>query len=341
MTNANEISITAVIPAYNCDAWIARSIDSVLNQTHPVDEVIVVDDGSTDGTAEVIKAYGDRVRYLYQANAGVSAARNAGIQAATGNWIAFLDADDEWLPDKIKRQTDLLTRHPDLMWTTGNFIKCLCEEKRRGAHTPRKRCQQYLNSKEYFESYFRAIQWYQWGHTDCMVIRKSVFEQVGNFQPDLSLGEDVDLWLRIAYRYPAVGFSAEPLAVYHLSSEDSLMKKSRSENHYADFIQRHLDLAQQAAVSEAFQPAASFIAKRWIRGLLFEDGKSEIRAIIKRFPGLFSGFYRKIVYLLTVCPHVSTGVFRVVSKIVRTLKLRRHVTSPPRTVTKEEKANGS
>ncbi|MHC5139531.1 MAG: glycosyltransferase family 2 protein, partial [Planctomycetota bacterium] len=108
MTETEKLTISAVIPAYNAAKYIARSIDSVLAQTHPVDEIVIVDDGSTDNTAAIIKDYGDKVRYIHQPNAGVSAARNTGIEAATGNWIAFLDADDEWLPEKIKRQVENL-----------------------------------------------------------------------------------------------------------------------------------------------------------------------------------------------------------------------------------------
>ncbi|MFZ9033203.1 MAG: glycosyltransferase family 2 protein, partial [Anaerohalosphaeraceae bacterium] len=125
MANTEKLKISAVIPAYNAEKYIARSINSVLNQTCPVDEIIVVDDGSTDSTAEVIKSYGGKVRYIHQQNAGVSAARNTGIQAATCEWVAFLDADDEWLPEKIERQVENIKNNPHLVRTTGNYIECL------------------------------------------------------------------------------------------------------------------------------------------------------------------------------------------------------------------------
>ena len=141
----NDITISVVIPAYNCERYITRSIDSVLAQTRPVDEIIIVDDGSSDNTGEVVKRYGGKVRYIRQENAGASVARNTGIEAATGDWIAFLDGDDEWLPDKIKHQTELLSRNPNLVWVTGNYMECLCEEKRSGIHTPPARCIHYLN----------------------------------------------------------------------------------------------------------------------------------------------------------------------------------------------------
>ena len=102
------MKISVVIPAYNAAAWIRRAVNSVLSQTRPADEIIVVDDGSTDGTGDIVRMYDGRVRLLQQANAGAAAARNTGILAATGDWIAFLDADDEWLPQKLQRQTEYL-----------------------------------------------------------------------------------------------------------------------------------------------------------------------------------------------------------------------------------------
>jgi glycosyltransferase involved in cell wall biosynthesis len=101
-------SIAAVIPSYNSANLIRRALDSVQNQIRPVDEIIVIDDGSTDNTEEVVSAY-TGVRYIRQKNSGVSAARNAGIDAAQSDWVAFLDADDEWLPEKIDRLSTAAT----------------------------------------------------------------------------------------------------------------------------------------------------------------------------------------------------------------------------------------
>src|SRR5690349_20181236 len=97
-------SIAAAIAVYNGANLIRRSVDSILAQTRPADEVLVVDDGSTDRTGEVVREYGSRVRYIRQENSGVSTARNRAAREATSEWIAFLDHDDEWLPNKLARQ---------------------------------------------------------------------------------------------------------------------------------------------------------------------------------------------------------------------------------------------
>jgi glycosyltransferase involved in cell wall biosynthesis len=101
-------SVSAVIPTHNCARYLPDAIESVLAQSRPADEILVIDDGSTDETEEVLRAYRDRITVLHQAKAGVSAARNAGIAHATGDWIAFLDADDVWESEKLSRQLEAL-----------------------------------------------------------------------------------------------------------------------------------------------------------------------------------------------------------------------------------------
>ena len=108
-----DADVSVVIPTYDSAAVLTDAIDSVLAQTRPADEIIVVDDGSTDDTAQVCKAYGDRIRCIRQENQGASVARNTGIAAACGNWLAFLDADDTWEPQKLALQLDALAQHPE------------------------------------------------------------------------------------------------------------------------------------------------------------------------------------------------------------------------------------
>ena len=112
---------SVIIPAYNAEAFIARAIDSVLAQTWPAHEILVVDDGSADSTARIVAGYGEGVRYLRQENAGVSAARNAGARAATGDWLAFLDADDWYYPDRLKWHAEWIAEDDGLDFLTGDY----------------------------------------------------------------------------------------------------------------------------------------------------------------------------------------------------------------------------
>lgn len=109
-----DIRFSVIIPNYNNGSTLARAIDSVLAQTWPAHEIIVIDDGSTDDSEMVAAAYGERVRYIRQSNAGVSAARNKGAQLATGNWLAFLDADDIFMPERLAAHGRWISREPDL-----------------------------------------------------------------------------------------------------------------------------------------------------------------------------------------------------------------------------------
>src|SRR5262245_3344132 len=108
-----DIKVSAVIPTYNCARFLGDAIRSVLQQTVPVHEVIVVDDGSTDNARDVVETFGHRVRYVFQQNRGPSGSRNTGIAEATGDWIAFLDQDDLWLPHKNATQVRAIAEHPN------------------------------------------------------------------------------------------------------------------------------------------------------------------------------------------------------------------------------------
>jgi glycosyltransferase involved in cell wall biosynthesis len=116
----NDFSVSVVIPAYNAEQSIRQAIDSVLNQTLQPNEIIVVDDGSTDHTAEIAKSYPE-ISYVFQENGGVSAACNTGIKNVKNRWIAFIDSDDIWLPQKLELQISLLQRNPNLKWVMCNY----------------------------------------------------------------------------------------------------------------------------------------------------------------------------------------------------------------------------
>ena len=112
---------SVIIPAFNAATTLARAVESVRGQSWPAHEIIVVDDGSTDGTAEIAREYGDAVRLIQQSNSGVSVARNAGAAAATGDWLAFLDADDWYAPDRLKLHAEWIAEDPTLDFLTGDY----------------------------------------------------------------------------------------------------------------------------------------------------------------------------------------------------------------------------
>ena len=216
------MNISAIIPAYNAESTIKRAIDSVLAQSRPSDEIIVIDDGSTDKTAEIVRKYGDVIRYFYQKNTGLSGAMNYGIDKAKGEWIAFLDADDEWLPGLIKSHIKLIAKNPDVKWTY-----CRHEEVMKNGH-PHVQIPQDVEEEieRYgFLSYFYgAMAGFYFGKCG-FLIRRSVFDELGNFDSAMPNGMDGDMWRRIALRYPRVAVCEEDQWRYYRDNANSLSQK--------------------------------------------------------------------------------------------------------------------
>ena len=327
--NSDQHSISIIIPVYNSAGYISRAIDSVLAQTHLPDEIIIVDDGSTDNTVQVIQQYEPKIKLIQQANTGASAARNTGIEAATGEWIAFLDADDEWLPEKLQLQTDLLKRNPHLVWTAANFYRCLCDENRKAPDLPPEKLQRILQGSEFFSDYLKAYRFYARGHTDTMLIKRTVLEQTGLFTTELMRFEDMDMWFRIAYQNPQIGYLPQPLAVHHMNITHSVTQKEAPYDLYCPLIRKHLNLAAKYDRLEAFEPCAVFLIRQWTRSMLFDARKEDIRKIISEFSNLLPTGYKLLMKLLTTFPKTTAATCRIISKVVRSLNLRKGIFRKP------------
>lgn len=328
--NDNQFSVSVVIPAYNIDPFVARAIESVLSQTHQADEIIVVDDGSTDNTAEEIANFGDKVRYIYQENSGPNTARNTGVKAASSKWIAFLDGDDEWLPRYLQTQIELLRRNPDLMWGTGNYLRCLCDEDRRKVIMDTGTAKKILCGKDYFDDYLYAFRNGACGCADTMIVRADVFEQTGLFLEGLKRAEDMDMWLRICCHYPQIGFVVEPLAVYHLVRDDSLSMQYTPVEIYCDLIERQLEYAKKHERLDKFTPVASWLLQRWMRSFLFDARGEDVRVMLQKFDNIIPAWYKILMLTATVFPRVTATGCRIISKVVRVLRLRKQLTRKPK-----------
>jgi len=189
-----DLRVSAVIPCYNYGRFLGEAIESVLAQTRPAHEVIVVDDGSTDDTPEVVRRFGGRTRYVRTPNRGVCAARNTGIALAEGGLVAMLDADDRWLPQKLERQVLIIAGNPKIgLLHAGSRVfdgetgETLCKpmpSPRMDIHALMNRCAVSLPST---------------------VVPRRVFNDVGGFNEALSYAADWEMWLRIATKYEVVG----------------------------------------------------------------------------------------------------------------------------------------
>ena len=222
------MTVSVIIPTYNCAARLLRALRSVAAQTYRDIEIIVIDDGSTDDTADRVAEWstqnGAKVRYVRQANAGPAAARNHGMRLASGEAIAFLDADDEWCADKLEKQMPLLKENVGIVYCANSFVDSdgtpLTDYVRRIA----------LHRGDIllplFCDYFLL--------TSAVVISKAAYESVGEFNEQLDVGEDYEFFLRIAQKFHA-DYSPEELLI-RCVRPDSLSRLDYAKDARIDII---------------------------------------------------------------------------------------------------------
>jgi len=316
------MTISVVIPAYNSAKYIRRAIDSVLAQTRRPDEIIVADDGSTDDTAGVVETYGSDVQLIHQENAGASAARNAGINAATSEWIAFLDSDDEWLPEKLQLQSELLSRNRQLVWATANFIYCHCGQNQHTQKLDEPKGRALLNGRDFFEDYFDAYIKAAAGWTGTMIVKRSVLIEAGLFRPEQLRFNDEDMWWRIAYQHPVIGYTPRPLAIYHMYVADSITKEYEVPENLDELIANHIKIAGECGKLEQFMPCAEHVLRYWIHRYWFDDRITHIREMTERFDRVLPPLYKLALRLLTIWPRAASACMPVLSRINKILRLR-------------------
>lgn len=215
-------SFSVIIAVYNGEATIGKAIESVLAQSHPAIEIIVVDDGCTDDTAARVAMYGDAVRYIRQPNQGVSVARNHGAEAARGEWLAFLDADDWYYPDRLRWHAEWIRSDPCLDFLTGDFdyvgedgnvlrrSMMQCEAGRRLLDKARGGAQVVMEDDDelrlFVENHF--------GDTHTLSLPRKTFLRLGGYPAGVTVCEDVNLLIRLTAGSRRVGVICRPMAAY-------------------------------------------------------------------------------------------------------------------------------
>lgn len=185
--------VSIIIPTYNYEKFISAAIDSVLLQSHDDIEILVVDDGSTDSTRQIVSNYDSRIKYIYQDNKGPSSARNHGIELATGDFIGFLDADDVFLKNKLEHQLEYFSEHPSCGLTYSDYYCVdkdlrIMESYRSKGFKDRKKALEGLVEKNYI-------------NTSTVLMKRKVIEKVGVFNEEYKYLEDLDYWLRIGLEH--------------------------------------------------------------------------------------------------------------------------------------------
>ena len=216
----SAVCVSVIIPTYNRESFVVKAVNSVLAQTFKNYEIIVVDDGSTDSTRAALQPYASQIKYVYQNNAGVSAARNKGISLAIGDWVAFLDSDDEWTPHYLARQMQALNENRDLCMQIAD-----CRYSDQTGEKPSYfeingtakhfNGRSYFRPKEPFVFMLRHMSW-QLGST---IIRREAVVKAGLFDENMRIAEDNDLVARVALQGP-VGLLKEKLIMAYRRAED-------------------------------------------------------------------------------------------------------------------------
>ncbi len=191
------IKISIVIPAYNAERCLRETVESALNQTCPAHEVLIVDDGSTDRTEEIARSFGDRIRYVKQANKGIAGARNTAVKEATGDWIAFLDHDDLFLPDKLEKQIALIRANADLVVVYSAFSYLYDDGTT--ALVPAFPARDLWPALRYRTPILPSTS----------IIRRSALLEIGGFLPVYCI-DDWNLWFRLIRRYSSSAFQEHP-----------------------------------------------------------------------------------------------------------------------------------
>lgn len=230
--------VSVIIPSFNCELYIAETISSVLNQTHKDIEVIVVDDGSTDRTREIVASFGAPVRLIAQENSGRCAARNRGIREASGEFICLLDHDDYWYPEKLSAQLAAFEKYPEAGGVYSDYIVWNAEAQ--GGYPapdsfvrtePGDAVDQELSGWIYHHF---LIDIYML--TSAAMFRAEVFDKCGAFIEDLSYSEDWELWFRISREYQLIGLR-RPMTLYRQHAEQGF-RVMRDFDYRTDLLER-------------------------------------------------------------------------------------------------------
>ena len=211
MTNSSDVSVTVVVPSFNAERYLEEALTSLYAQTYQDFEVVIVDDGSTDATAELAKRFvDDRTRLVAKENGGCASARNAGVAEARGRYISFLDSDDYWAPEFLARAVGFLERNPDVCMVF-SLLTVVDEEGTSSGLLKSHGRKRYQFADLVMENPI--------GSGSCSLIRREVLDAMAPFNESLPASSDCDMWLRMAHSYPfGIACLPAPLSFYRRHS---------------------------------------------------------------------------------------------------------------------------
>lgn len=294
--------VSVIIPTYNRVVLVQKAIDSVFSQSYPEIEVIVVDDGSTDGTGKALDSrYGQQLHYIWQANQGESIARNRGIDAASGDYLAFLDSDDLWLPMKIERQVEALERLQDVA-----IIGCQAhlidfDDNLIDAVTL------YADTQAESLTLEPLLFANTFGGGSVALARSHLVRQIGGFDPAIRFGEDWDMWLRVLIQGGKLARIPEPLALVrrHRQTQSHLPAPANTERVLHD----HLRLLQRAF--DALAPLSEHLQRLRARSLGRQYLEAAFAGFVWQKPGEARQWLHQAHHLDPAIWQDSTGLINM------------------------------
>lgn len=261
-----SMTVSVVIAVYNGAHCISKALDSVINQTHPVNEIIVVNDGSTDNTSALVREKYPAIVLVEQDNHGVAAARNTGVTRATSEWIMFLDADDWYYPTRVGAHVGMLQRYPMLDFLTGDFDYIDTEFKRiRGSMESTPAGCRILESKPDNDQYvmqgslmgeFIAR---HFGDTHTLTVKKRDFIALGGYPLNYRVCEDVHFLTRLVVKSKRVGVYCKPMAAYYIH-ENSATRKN-------PIAAQDQSVAAMASLKHDFSTAADYLRAGYVASM--------------------------------------------------------------------------
>jgi glycosyltransferase involved in cell wall biosynthesis len=333
-------TVSIIIPTYNRAKFLAKALDSVLSQTFRDYEIIVVDDGSTDHTREVLKPYGAEITYIYQENSGVSAARNTGIQHATGEWIAFLDSDDEWLPGYLAFQVERIRQEPQAVAHMTNSFAVQTDGRKIETFRENGILSMFgLRPCMMVDKPFATVIKHRITTLQGFVVRHSTLLRAGLFDVNISISEDLDIVARVARQGP-IGFCKEVLAHIHRRDEslENLSSLALKQGIYScqcvQYIYEKLRGGDALTKNESAMLKKKLSStKRAIANLLLKRGLvAEARVCYQEALSVYPSFKSLVKYAISLLPagaqtmfvlkgrHVSPGAATLRPELMEILK---------------------
>ena len=308
--------ISVIIPTYNRERFVGKAIDSVMRQSFTDLELIVIDDGSTDGTRHILATYGADVRCIFQENAGVSSARNAGIRVAQGTWVAFLDSDDEWTEDYLSCQMAQIKKFPEAVAHIANAVTILPNGKRSSLFLETGLMDR-LNSEPclVFDRPLRVIIEHPPWFLQSSIIRRDALIKAELLNEELSIAEDLDIIARVALGGPFTFRRKELVEVYRREeSIENLAGQSlkRSTYRYDAFGKVYANLLGSPGLNREERAAIAIALSSTKRALgnvlVMADRKAEARQVYKESFSLYPSVRSLIKVVGTFLPPVVSRV---------------------------------